>query len=532
MATYYSGLTNQRDALPLLPDQKHTSFQSGVPGGVMFLNHHPSTPLAYPELSPNNNAEVQSIRSGDEMLLLSPTSDLLNMQQQPVGSLLNGGSGSMEANAFSSKPFDMQNVEQNLQYQGLSLSLAMEVPSSVQVPSYHDQYRNSGFSSLLTQGSQYNEDKNVEYLSFDLAGDHQNGVKVGAMDNLESSIGLREVNFSAHLHEATVASAASIYNCKYLKAAQDLLDEVVNVQSAKKQADKQNHFSFVQNGSEETEVKSSCSVPGMASDLQKSTDISSAELSATERYDLESKMTKLFSLLDKVDMSYKQYYEHMQVLVSSFEMVAGLGAARPYTALALKTISCQFRCLCDAIKKQIQITRQSLGEQGNSQGERLYRLRHVDQQLRQQRLLQQFGVMRQPWRPLRGLPENAVSILRAWLFEHFLHPYPKDSEKVTLARQTGLTRSQVANWFINARVRLWKPMIEEMYKEEVGDAEAGSTASPPEQIRAAATEKSASEDTADKELQESLTGDYSCIQQYSDVRTNNVPDHLLDASRS
>ncbi|XP_019174541.1 PREDICTED: BEL1-like homeodomain protein 7 [Ipomoea nil] len=514
MATYYSGLTNQRDALPLLPDQKHTSFQSGVPGGVMFLNH------PYPELSPNNNAEVQSIRSGDEMLLLSPTSDLLNMQQ-PVGSLLNGGSGSMEANAFSSKPFDMQNV----QYQGLSLSLAMEVPSSVQVPSYHDQYRNSGFSSLLTshaQGShQYNEDKNVEYLSFDLAGDHhQNGVKVGAMDNLESSIGLREVNFSAHLHEATAGASASIYNSKYLKAAQDLLDEVVNVQSAKKQADKQNHFSFLKNGSEETEVKSSCSVPGMASDMI------SAELSATEQYDLESKMTKLFSLLDKVDMSYKQYYEHMQVLVSSFEMVAGLGAARPYTSLALKTISCQFRCLCDAIKKQIQITRQSLGEQGNSQGERLYRLRHVDHQMRQQRLLQQFGVMRQPWRPLRGLPENAVSILRAWLFEHFLHPYPKDSEKVTLARQTGLTRSQVANWFINARVRLWKPMIEEMYKEEVRDAEAGSTASP-EQIRAAA-----SEETADKELQESLTGDYSCIQQYSDVRTNNVPDHLLDASRS
>nr|GMD93763.1 BEL1-like homeodomain protein 11 [Ipomoea batatas] len=367
------------------------------------------------------------------MLLLSPTSDLLNMQQQPVGSLLNGGSGSMEANAFSSKPFDIQNVEQNLQYQGLSLSLAMEVPSSVQVPSYHDQYRNSGFSSLLTQGSQYNEDKNVEYLSFDLAGDHQNGVKVGAMDNLESSIGLREVNFSAHLHEATAASAASIYNCKYLKAAQDLLDEVVN----------------------------------------KSTDISSAELSATERYDLESKMTKLFSLLDKVDMSYKQYYEHMQVLVSSFEMVAGLGAARPYTALALKTISCQFRCLgsaAEATKVASAIWRDETTLEATQR-----------------------------------LARECCFNPSAWLFEHFLHPYPKDSEKVTLARQTGLTRSQVANWFINARVRLWKPMIEEMYKEEVGDAEAGSTASPPEQIRAAATEKSASEDTADKELQESLT---------------------------
>jgi hypothetical protein len=44
--------------------------------------------------------------------------------------------------------------------------------------------------------------------------------------------------------------------------------------------------------------------------------------------------------------------------------------------------------------------------------------------------------------------------------------YPKDSDKVMLAKQTGLTRSQVSNWFINARVRLWKPMVEEMYAEE------------------------------------------------------------------
>ena len=26
-------------------------------------------------------------------------------------------------------------------------------------------------------------------------------------------------------------------------------------------------------------------------------------------------------------------------------------------------------------------------------------------------------------------------------------------------------RWQVSNWFINARVRLWKPMIEEMYND-------------------------------------------------------------------
>ncbi|CAI9785833.1 unnamed protein product [Fraxinus pennsylvanica] len=40
-----------------------------------------------------------------------------------------------------------------------------------------------------------------------------------------------------------------------------------------------------------------------------------------------------------------------------------------------------------------------------------------------------------------------------------------------LAKQTGLTRSQVSNWFINARVRLWKPMVEEMYLEEMKNSE-------------------------------------------------------------
>lgn len=120
----------------------------------------------------------------------------------------------------------------------------------------------------------------------------------------------------------------------------------------------------------------------------------------------------------------------MQVVVSSFEQAAGNGSAKLYTSLALKTISKQFRCLKDTIMSQIKGTRKSLGEEdSNSNGVKLEsgagsRLRFVDHQLRQQRALQQLGMMQQnAWRPQRGLPERAVSVLRAWLFEHFLHPY-------------------------------------------------------------------------------------------------------------
>ncbi|KAJ1378391.1 POX domain [Sesbania bispinosa] len=200
------------------------------------------------------------------------------------------------------------------------------------------------------------------------------------------------------------------------------------------------------------------------------------ELSTAQRQELQMKKTKLVTMLDEVELRYRQYHQQMQMVISSFEQAAGYGAAKSYTALALKTISKQFRCLKDAIASQIKTTCKSLGED-DCLGAKVEgsRLRYVDHHLRQQRALQQLGMIQHnAWRPQRGLPERAVSVLRAWLFEHFLHPYPKDSDKVMLAKQTGLTRSQVSNWFINARVRLWKPMVEEMYMEEIKDQEQNS----------------------------------------------------------
>ncbi|EFJ30193.1 hypothetical protein SELMODRAFT_68227, partial [Selaginella moellendorffii] len=178
-------------------------------------------------------------------------------------------------------------------------------------------------------------------------------------------------------------------------------------------------------------------------------------LSAEEKQELETKKSKLIAMLQEVDRRYRQYYDQMQVVISSFDAVAGVGAATPYTALALQAMSRYFRCLKDAITGQISLVCKSLGEEDISKQittkSPTSRLRFIDQQIRQQRAFQQLGMLNQhAWRPQRGLPERSVSILRAWLFEHFLHPYPKDADKMMLARQTGLTRSQVSNWFINA----------------------------------------------------------------------------------
>ncbi|XP_010489213.1 PREDICTED: BEL1-like homeodomain protein 7 [Camelina sativa] len=261
-------------------------------------------------------------------------------------------------------------------------------------------------------------------------------------------------NNNEYATQAVSGFTRTIHNSKYLKAAQQLLDEAVNVKKALKQ--------FQPEGDKVSEEK------------EKILQTNVAEIPQAERQELQSKLSKLLSILDEVDRKYKQYYHQMQIVVSSFDVIAGCGAAKPYTALALQTISRHFRCLRDAISGQILVIRKSLGGEHDGtdgRGVGISRLRNVDQQVRQQRALQRLGVM-QPhtWRPQRGLPDSSVLVLRAWLFEHFLHPYPKDSDKIMLARQTGLSRGQVSNWFINARVRLWKPMVEEMYKEEFTEA--------------------------------------------------------------
>ncbi|XP_061343491.1 BEL1-like homeodomain protein 9 [Gastrolobium bilobum] len=164
--------------------------------------------------------------------------------------------------------------------------------------------------------------------------------------------------------------------------------------------------------------------------------------------------SKLACMLEEVYKKYALYSQHMQSVVESFQKVAGLGNATPYISFGMKTISKHFGCLKHAIYDQLQFTSKTTPAANNSGEKEIFKY-------------STFLSIPHPVQPIlrsqRGLPDHAVALLKRWLFEHFLHPYPTDSEKDILAQQTGLSRCQVSNWFINARVRIWKPMVEEMH---------------------------------------------------------------------
>lgn len=48
---------------------------------------------------------------------------------------------------------------------------------------------------------------------------------------------------------------------------------------------------------------------------------------------------------------------------------------------------------------------------------------------------------------------ESVRILKNWLSSHSNRPYPNDDEREQLQRQTGLNKTQIANWLANARRR-------------------------------------------------------------------------------
>lgn len=270
--------------------------------------------------------------------------------------------------------------------------------------------------------------------------------------------------FSSGLASRTEYLALTVGNSKFLRPAQSLLDEVVKVSGNAIDLMNEKYVKRLSSDSKWGSLK-------LRSELN-------AELSNNECYKekhgLHAQLLKLIALLEEVERRYGEYHNHMDELVSSFESIAGLGAGECYAALALQAMSRHFCSLRDAILSQISVVKQKLSPSLPKISTAISHLHLFEHKTRHNLTsLQQLGMIqssRQAWRPIRGLPDTSVAILRSWLFEHFLHPYPTDTEKFILASQTGLNKNQVSNWFINARVRLWKPMIEEIYNEEFADS--------------------------------------------------------------
>ena len=90
------------------------------------------------------------------------------------------------------------------------------------------------------------------------------------------------------------------------------------------------------------------------------------------------------------------------------------------------------------------------------------------------------AVLRRSGRPTA----HSRAILKAWMNAHVLPsashphgPFPTAAEKAALADETGLSVNQVNDWFINARARWWKPLVEGMHAGLVtGDGPAAFSA--------------------------------------------------------
>lgn len=248
---------------------------------------------------------------------------------------------------------------------------------------------------------------------------------------------------------------SQVFSCSaYVRAIQEILGEVALYSLGN--AEQINHRA---NGTEDQTYPFSLVDSDEFPDENTSTTVQRVPSIHGSAYERKKKC--LLALLPVVDKQYNQCLDDIHTVVSAFHAVTELNT-HVHARFALQTLSFLYRNLRERISNQIL----AMGPNFYKETSRLDDKSFEASFLQKQWALQQLRLKdNQLFRPQRGLPERSVSVLRAWMFQNFLHPYPKDAEKHLLAVKSGLSRSQVSNWFINARVRLWKPMIEEMYAE-------------------------------------------------------------------
>ncbi|XP_073000430.1 uncharacterized protein [Typha latifolia] len=350
----------------------------------------------------------------------------------------------------------------------LSLSLGFYEPSFISMTSIPDQCSEvscSGVSRVTSKDGAYPSSTEFQACSplfqhsFD---DVTLGMGLGSwqrhLNNEDISL-LRGSSRSLQFSHVLVGS-------RYLHVAKQILAEVASyaLEDLNVTAD-----SLCGNeGRPKMSSASGCTTKGNSSVCSDGLQISTGEIKSQDNMDgqnyqdANTKKNELLTMLHMVDHKYIQCLDQIRNVINEFHKATELGSSNTHFRFAHYAISGIYKKLRERITSQIVLTAQQPSTEYLSENEKSFESSFIQKQWALQQIKKNE---QQSWRPQRGLPEKSVSVLRAWMFQNFLHPYPKDSEKQVLAVKSGLTRSQVSNWFINARVRLWKPMIEEMYSE-------------------------------------------------------------------
>lgn len=132
----------------------------------------------------------------------------------------------------------------------------------------------------------------------------------------------------------------------------------------------------------------------------------------------------LFFLLlcNQVDDQYNQCLDEIHTVISAFHAATELDP-KIHTRFALQTVSIMYKSLRERISSHIlsmgELERFNHGGGCPSDRERSLDISFVQRQWSLQHLKRKDH---QLWRPQRGLPEKSVSVLRAWMFQNFLHP--------------------------------------------------------------------------------------------------------------
>lgn len=200
--------------------------------------------------------------------------------------------------------------EQNVQNQGLSLSLGSVMPSIASVPTFPYQYPGTSFSSLMS--ACVPNLKGTSSLKDDEASLQRELRNAECMASLASrGFHKREDLYNPHAsmcisegrNDGLQGFSNNVLNSQYLKAAQELLDEIVNVRK-QTSLEKQPSFRDVGlDGSKDSDGKSTTQSVQISSGPNGSSAAnSSCELSPAERQNLLDKKTKLLSMLDEVNL--------------------------------------------------------------------------------------------------------------------------------------------------------------------------------------------------------------------------------------